>query len=87
MNNSSEADVLDVVRRLRKTVNDLDNCNFLINKVKELHDPTIEHIAEKTVVRVAATSKSVTALLKHVEANKQYRDIVKRYRAPNQEQE
>lgn len=86
MSTTNEVDILDVVRRLRRIVNDLDNCNFLSDQVKKLDDPMLTRLAEKVVDKVAGAAVSVTGLLKHVENNRAYRDLVKRYRSPNYEE-
>lgn len=83
MASTNEADVLDVVRRLRTTVNNLDNANLLSERINALGDPLLSAMIEKVVGKIQAASSATAALLKHVENNRTYKGIVKRYRAPD----
>ena len=85
MSISQEADILDVVRRLRQTVNSLDNANFLSDKVNMLGDPMLSILVEKAVARISSASELTSSLLKHIENNRTYKEIVKKYRAPSVE--
>lgn len=80
---TQEADILDVVRRLRLFTNTLDNLHWLSSKIETLHDPLLTALAEKVMVQVDEAAAQTANLLKHVEGNRAYRDIVKKFRAPS----
>jgi hypothetical protein len=71
----SEADLLDMVRRLRQNVALLDTCNWLIQ------DPLLNTLADEVYARVNQSATTVATLLKHLENNRQYREVVKKYKS------
>jgi hypothetical protein len=79
----SDADILDVVRKLRQYTNSLDNVHWLIAKIEAINDPQLSALANKVMLQVDEAGAQAANLLKHVEGNKTYRDIVKKYRAPS----
>jgi chitinase len=87
MSLTNEADILDVVRRLRKTIGELDNINFLVDKVKTLGEFGIDTTVERAANKIAAASLATAALLKQLENNKTYKTIVKQYRSPSMQEE
>jgi hypothetical protein len=81
MSNMNEADLLDVVRRLRQNVAILDSCDWLVDKVKLLDNQLLNNLADEVYARVNHSATSIATLLKHIENNQQYRDIIKKYRS------
>lgn len=83
MGTTIEADILDIVRRMRRNVTEMDNCYWLAEKAKSLNDPLLNGLIDTTITKINTASISMAALLKHVESNRVYKDIVKKYRAPS----
>jgi hypothetical protein len=81
MSNISEADLIDMVRRLRQNVALLDTCNWLVDRVKLIQDPLLNALADEVYARVNQSATTVATLLKHLENNRQYREIVKQYKS------
>ena len=82
---NNEADMLDTVRRLRQNAASLDTCNWLLERTRDLNDPLLNTLIDEVYVRVNQGSQAIATLLKHIENNKAYRDIVKKYKSTNYE--
>lgn len=83
----NEVDLLDVVKRLRGHINNLDNSNLLATKLRQFDDPALTLMAERIAIEIDNVAASAANLLKHVENSQQYRDIVRRYRKPSKAEE
>lgn len=82
MSLENEADILDIVKRLRQFTNALDNVHWLADKLELLQDPALTTMANRTMGQIDEAGAQSANLLKHVEGSKAYRDIVKKYKAP-----
>ncbi len=87
MNQISDVDMIDVVRRLRTSLTTLDTCDWLVDKVKNLEDPVINTLSTEVYARINHASSTIAVLLKHLENSKVYRDILKKYRVKDEPEE
>lgn len=77
-----EVDVLEVMRRLRHVLSDLDNSSFLANKIKSLNDSRLNDLIDAATTKILVATESLNQVIKCAESNGTYKDLVKRYRNP-----
>lgn len=82
MSIDNEAELLDVVKKLRQYTNALDNAHFLAGKIKILKDSALTHLATKVMVDVDEAAAGMANLLRHIEGSVSYRDVVRKFKAP-----
>ncbi len=74
----SDANLLDIVRRLRTYMSTLDNCHLAIIQTRELDDEMVE-IADSTVESVRIAASKISNILKVIESTRQYKEMVRKY--------
>lgn len=77
-----EVDILEVMRRLRNVLSDLDNCSFLAHKMESLGDPKLSDLVGEATSKVSESTESLNKVIKYIESNSTYKDLVRRYRNP-----
>lgn len=79
MTSISDAEILDVVRRLRSYMSVLDNCHLVGNGLLKINDTSIKSSIEVLLPELLAVSKKTSVTLKLIENSKFYRDMVKKF--------
>jgi hypothetical protein len=75
----SDAEILDIVRRLRSYMTTLDNCHLVINGLTNIDDTVICANVEELLPELLSTNKKVSSTLKLIENSKAYRDMLKKF--------
>jgi hypothetical protein len=73
------ADYIDLVKRLRVHLNDLDNCHLILDRIHQLHDPAVTNDVRKVSVDVRSTASKLANVLRQVESSSLYRDTIRKY--------
>jgi hypothetical protein len=74
----SDADLLDIVRRLRTYMSTMDNCHLTILQAKNV-DNEIGQMVDETIESVRCAAGEISNILKVIESTKQYKEMVKKY--------
>jgi DNA-binding transcriptional MerR regulator len=74
-----DAELLDVVRRLRSYMITIDNVHHVLGQSQLMDDDTIKQQSASLLVDAPELNTRVSALLRSIEASKQYRSMVKKY--------
>jgi hypothetical protein len=75
----TDADLLDVVRRLRSYMSTMDNVDNTLNLAQDIDDPTIVKQVQALLVDIPPITLRCAHVLRAVEATKQYREMIKKY--------
>lgn len=75
------ADYIDLVKRLRVHLNDLDNCHLILDRIHQLRDPAVMTDVRKVSVDVRTTASKLANVLRQVESSALYRDTIRKYSA------
>jgi hypothetical protein len=79
MQSVSDAELLDVVRRLRQYLVTLDNCQFMSDQLSKIDDETVRNNISALVPGMTETSQKVNTLLKSIETSKPYRNMTRHF--------
>jgi len=79
MQSISDAELLDVVRRLRQYLVALDNCQFMSEQLSRIDDGIVRTNISTLIPTMTETSRMVNILLKNIEASKPYRNMTKHF--------
>lgn len=83
-----DAELLDVVRRLRGYMTTMDNVHHMLNLAQEMDDPAVIKQAQSLQVDIPTINLRVAQTLRAIEGSRQYRDMVKKFHiAPEAEAE
>lgn len=83
----TDADILDIVRRLRTYMMTLDNCHLVLNGLANIEDEAIAREVEDVLPGIQTTALRVSKVLKSVEASKGYRDMLKKFNMKEETEE
>ena len=75
----SDAEILDVVRRLRQYVTTLDNCHLVLDKLSKINDESIKTNVKALIPELIIAGSKTATTLKNIEASKSYRDMLKKF--------
>lgn len=75
----SDADILDIVRRLRAYMTALDNSHLVLNGLAGIEDAAIRTSVEDALPDTLAASRKISVTLKLIENSKSYRDMLKKF--------
>ena len=78
----SETDLIDIVKRLRSHINQLDNIHFLANKCNIIQDNVVNISINNIVVGSDELANNTAKFLRLIESSDLYKSILKKYR-PN----
>ncbi len=79
MNNITDADILDTVRKLRSYMSTLDNVHQIMSNMEYIGDATISGSVTALLPKVINTTKDISITLKLIENSKSYRDMLKNF--------
>lgn len=82
----TNAEILDIVRRLRTYMMTLDNSHLVLNGLASIEDEIIANEVKDVLPVVQGTALKISKVLKAVEASKGYRDMLKTFNMPNDEE-
>ena len=81
----TNAELLDIVRRLRNYMSTIDNIHTTLNSVLQIDDVTISTKTSALLSTVAGTNAQIAQLLRQIEASKSYRDMAKKFNIKEEE--
>ena len=81
----TDADILDVIRKLRLNLAALDNNHHLMNMLFTLDDQAIILEAKSIQPDIAALAQRLSVLLRNIEATKSFKLMVKNYNIQEEE--
>lgn len=79
MNNITDADILDTVRKLRSYMSTFDNVHQVLGNMEYIGDSTISGGVTALLPKVINMSKEISITLKLIENSKSYRDMLKNF--------
>lgn len=79
MQNITDADLLDTVRKLRSYMSTLDNVHQVLGNMEYIGDGSISGSVTTLLPKVINTSKEISITLKLIENSKSYRDMLKNF--------
>ena len=75
----SDAELLDVVRRLRTYMITIDGTHIVFNKGLAIGDQNIESSIGSLLPELSKTGQKISQTLKLIENSKQYRDLIRKF--------
>lgn len=75
----ADADLLDLVRKMRQYMTTLDGCHMALDIAAGIEELAIKKDATAMQSEVVAVAKKTSELLKKIESTKQYRDMLRKY--------
>ena len=75
----SNAELLDIIRRLRSYVATLDNIHSVLNIAKESDDVQVAMAAKDLIDHTPPVATKVSMLLRKIESSKAYREVVRSF--------
>jgi hypothetical protein len=75
----TDADILDIVRKLRTYTSLLDNCHQVLDNLSYIGDIQISSSVSEVLPDIINTTKKISTVLKLLENSKNYKDMVKHF--------
>lgn len=75
----SDADILDIVRRLRVYMITLDNCHLVADHLTDIEESDIKRQLMDTIFSISETNQKLSQTLKLIENSKSYREMAKKF--------
>lgn len=83
----TNAEMLDIVRRMRTYMSALDNCHLLVNGLSDIDDATIKTNVSALLPDMFSLNKRISTALKLIENSKGYREMLKSFNIKEDERE
>jgi hypothetical protein len=78
-NTITDADILDIVRKLRTYTSSLDNCHQVLDSLVYIGDAQISSGVSEVLPDIINTTKKISVILKLLENSRNYRDMIKHF--------
>lgn len=75
----TDAELLDVVRRLRTYMTTIDSCHMVFTKGVDVGDPTVTTNVNTLLPEIHKTGQKISQTLKIIENSKRYRDMLRKF--------
>lgn len=82
----SNAELLDIIRRLRSYTATLDNVHSVLNIAKESDDTQVAAAAKSLMEHTPPVATMVSMLLRKIESSKAYREVVREFNLKEKEE-
>lgn len=83
----SDADLLDIVRRLRSYMSATDNVHNTLNMAQDIDDPTVIKQIQSLLVDIPPVTLRCAQALRGIEATRQYRDMTKKFNITDEDED
>jgi hypothetical protein len=77
--NITDADILDIVRKLRTYTSLLDNCHCVLDSLSYVGNAQISEGVADVLPDIINTTQKISLVLKNIENSKNYRDMLKHF--------
>lgn len=83
----SDADLLDIVRRMRTYMATVDNIHSVLNIAQDVDDPVIVKQIQTLLVDIPPINLKVAQVLRAIEACRPYRDMIKKFNIKEEDED
>lgn len=83
----SDADLLDIVRRLRLYMSTIDNVHQALNLAQDMDDEKIVKEIKSLIIDIPSLNLRVSGVLRNIENTRAYRDMLRKFSARHNEDE